>query len=122
MNVDQLKKLGPFRIVRVIGRGGMGAVYEAVHEQTQETVALKVLTAPEEEEELHVRFEAEIGTLKRLRHPNIVRLYGFGEENGLQFYAMELVDGPSLQNLLKKNRFFTWEEVVHIGIEISEDA
>lgn len=116
--MNQPEKLGPFRIIRVIGRGGMGAVYEAVHEDTKETVALKVLTAPEDDHELRVRFESEIGTLKRLRHPNIVRLYGFGQEDGLLYYAMEYVDGPSLQQFLKKGRFFSWEEVVHIGIEI----
>ncbi|MDO5580731.1 MAG: protein kinase [Planctomycetia bacterium] len=116
--MNQPEKLGPFRIVRVIGRGGMGAVYEAVHEETKETVALKVLTAQEEDNELRVRFESEIGTLKRLRHPNIVRLYGFGQEEGLLYYAMEYVDGPSLQQFLKNGRFFSWEEVVHIGIEV----
>ncbi len=115
---SQPEVLGPFRVVRVIGRGGMGAVYEAVHEETHETVALKVLTNSEESNELRARFESEIGTLRRLRHPNIVRLYGFGQEGGLLYYAMEYVDGPSLQYYLKKNYFFSWEEVIHIGIEI----
>ncbi|MDO4586708.1 MAG: serine/threonine-protein kinase [Planctomycetia bacterium] len=114
------KQLGPFRIIRVIGRGGMGAVYEAVHEETNETVAVKMLLNPPDDEnnDQKNRFEAEIETLKRLRHPNIVRLHGFGQEEGLLYYAMEYVNGPSLQTFLKKKRLFTWEEVVFIGIEI----
>ncbi|MDO5553556.1 MAG: serine/threonine-protein kinase [Planctomycetia bacterium] len=117
--MEQPTQLGPFRILRVIGRGGMGAVYEALHEETNEHVAVKVLmTNVDEDQELRTRFEAEIETLKRLRHPNIVRLFGFGQEDGMLYYAMEFVDGPSLQNLLKAGRFFSWEEVVHIGIEV----
>ncbi|MBR5626351.1 MAG: serine/threonine protein kinase, partial [Thermoguttaceae bacterium] len=114
------KKLGPFRIVQVIGRGGMGAVYKAVHEETHQVVALKVAMQLDEESDQRARFEVEIETLKKLRHPNIVRLYGFGQEEGLLYYAMEYVDGPSLQTLQKKKRFFTWEEVVHIGIEVCD--
>ena len=114
-------ELGPFKINRLIGRGGMGAVYEARHEETDTTVAVKVLLEPmEEESELRSRFEAEIETLKRLRHPNIVRLFGFGQEEGLLYYAMEYVQGPSLQDLLRQKRFFTWEEVVHIGISVAK--
>ena len=114
--MPELERLGPFVIRRVVGRGGMGAVYEAVHEESQTTVAVKVLLDPVEgDSELRNRFEAEIDTLKRLRHPNIVRLFGFGQEDGLLYYAMEYVEGPSLQDLLKKKRLFTWEEVVHIG-------
>ena len=111
------KRLGPFTIGRVIGRGGMGAVYEARHDESGTTVAVKVLLdTVEGESELRSRFEAEIETLKRLRHPNIVRLFGFGQEEDQLYYAMEYVEGPSLQELLKKKRLFTWEEAVHIGV------
>ncbi len=115
----QPEQLGPFRIERVLGRGGMGAVYEGVHVETGETAAVKVLlTMLEDDEELRLRFEAEIDTLKRLRHPNIVRLYGFGEEQGLLYYVMELVDGPSLQQEMKKRRVFDWSEAAKIGLEM----
>ena len=62
------------------------------------------------------RFEAEIETLRKLNHPNIVRLFGFGEQDGQLFYAMELVDGNSLEEELRRGRRFEWEEVAKIGV------
>jgi len=117
----QPKYLGPFRIFEVVGRGGMGAVYEAIHTETLEKAAVKVLLSPvEEDEELRLRFEAEIETLKQLRHPNIVRLFGFGEEQQVLYYVMEFVAGRSLQQELRQKRFFAWEEACKIGLEMSQ--
>ena len=117
----ELEKLGPFRIGRVLGRGGMGAVYEGVHETDTTTVAIKVQPEPvEEDAESRIRFETEIETLKRLHHPNIVRLSGFGGEQGQLYYVMEFVDGPSLQQELRKKRLFQWYEVAKIGLEICQ--
>ncbi|MDR2345254.1 MAG: serine/threonine protein kinase [Planctomycetaceae bacterium] len=117
----QPEKLGPFQIGRVLGRGGMGVVYEGFHEETGEIAAVKVLLDTfEEENDTRLRFEAEIDTLKRLRHPNIVRLFGFGKDQGLLYYVMELVDGASLYNELKQKRFFHWYEVAKIGMEICQ--
>jgi serine/threonine-protein kinase len=65
------------------------------------------------------RFEAEIETLRKLRHPNIVRLLGFGEHAGVLFYAMELVSGVSLEDALQNARRFEWREVSQIGIQMS---
>lgn len=112
----ELSTIGPFQILRQIGHGGMGAVYEARHPGIQGSVALKViLDASEEDSELKERFNLEIETLQKLRHNNIARLYGFGDEDGYRYYAMEFVDGPSLQDILKKRIRFTWEQVAHIG-------
>ena len=112
----ELSTIGPFQILRQIGHGGMGAVYEARHPGIQGSVALKViLDASEEDSELKERFNLEIETLQKLRHSNIARLYGFGDEDGYRYYAMEFVDGPSLQDILKKRIRFTWEQAAHIG-------
>ncbi len=100
----------------MIGRGGMGAVYRAHREDNGQVVAVKALLLPLEQE--RERFFAEIETMKLLRHDNIVRLYGFGQEDGVLYYAMEYVDGPSLSALLKRGRQFSWEEVVYIGASI----
>ena len=109
--------LGPFRLVRLLGQGGMGAVYEAVQNGTPDLVALKVLLSPADEDSVRrERFEAEIDTLKRLRHPNIVRLIGFGEAEGFRYFAMEYVDGSPLDTHMRRKRRFTWEEAVHIGV------
>jgi eukaryotic-like serine/threonine-protein kinase len=114
----EIERLGPYQIVGKLGRGGMGTVYEAVHRDTGEPAAVKLLSAAlAEEEGFRVRFEAEIETLRKLNHPNIVRLFGFGEQEGHLFYAMELVDGNSLEEELRQGRRFEWRDVARIGIE-----
>jgi len=113
-----LTTLGPYRIMGMLGQGGMGAVYRAVDEETDEPAAVKILSASMSKHvDFRHRFEAEIETLKKLRHPNIVRLFGFGEQDGLMFYAMELVDGSSLEQELQRGRLFTWRETAQIGVE-----
>ncbi len=113
------EQLGPYRIVDLIGQGGMGAVYKAVHVETQSRAAVKVLSANlGSQEGFRERFRVEIETLKKLRHPNIVTLYGYGEQDGILFYAMELVEGKSLQQLLEEGRHFTWQEVTELGIQV----
>ena len=81
--------------------------YDGIDSETGEAAAIKVL-APglATEEGFRARFEAEIESLKKLRHPNIVRLYGYGEEAGTLFYAMERVDGTSLEEELRRGRRF----------------
>jgi len=114
--MDRQERFGPFVLERLLGRGGMGAVYRAKHRETGQTVAVKTLLTPLESE--RERFEAEISTLKLLRHENIVKLHGFGQENGVLYYAMEYVDAPSLATLLKRGRRFSWEEVVYVGVAV----
>jgi serine/threonine protein kinase len=115
----ELDCLGPYQLVRKLGRGGMGVVYEGVDVETGQRAALKVLSAPlSEDQDFRIRFETEIETLRRLKHPNIVRLFGFGQQEGLLFYAMELVDGPSLEAELRRGRRFGWQEAAQIGLQI----
>ena len=97
----------------------MGAVYRAVNVETDEPAAVKILSASlADDADFRQRFEAEIETLRKLRHPNIVRLFGFGEEEGQLFYAMELVEGNSLEQELQNGRRFDWREVAQIGLEM----
>lgn len=113
------ERLGPYTIVRLIGRGGMGWVYEGIDSRTGEHAAIKVLAASVSREEgFRQRFEAEIEALRKLNHPNIVRLIGFGEEGDTLFYAMELVRGPSLEQELHQGRRFSPREVILIGLQI----
>lgn len=113
------QQLGPYRIVRRLGRGGMGTVYEGIHSETGEAAAIKTLAESlVEEPDFRARFELEIETLRKLNHPNIVRLLGFGEEKGILFYVMELVRGSSLDQELKAGKKFHWREVTQIGIQI----
>ncbi|MEX0677640.1 MAG: serine/threonine-protein kinase [Pirellulales bacterium] len=115
----QFEQLGPYRLGKRLGQGGMGAVYEVVDIETGEEAAIKVL-APglAADEGFRVRFEAEIESLQKLRHPNIVRLYAYGEQAGTLFYAMELVHGTSLEDELRRGRRFDWREVTQIAIKL----
>ena len=113
-------QLGPYTIQSRLGRGGMGAVYEAVDTTSGDTVAVKVLASHlADDPGVRSRFEAEIEALKNLRHPGIVRLLAFGEQDDQPFFAMELVRGKSLEQILRAGRRFTWRETVAMAIEIT---
>jgi serine/threonine protein kinase len=115
-----LEKLGPYKLENILGRGGMGAVYVGVHTETGERAAVKVLSGHlADDESFRERFKIEVETLKRLSHPNIVQLSGFGEDDGHLFYVMELVQGRSLHDELAAGRRFTWREVTRIGIAVA---
>jgi serine/threonine-protein kinase len=115
----QFEQLGPYRLGKKLGQGGMGAVYEGVEITSGEAAAIKVLSpALAADDGFRVRFEAEIESLKKLRHPNIVRLYGYGEQAGTLYYAMELVPGTSLEDELRRGRRFDWREVTRIAIKL----
>ncbi len=115
----QLEQIGPYRIVGRLGKGGMGTVFQAMHVETGQPAAVKLLSANlAEVEGFRDRFEAEIETLRKLNHPNIIRLFGFGEQDRQLFYAMELIAGNSLEGELGKGRRFDWREVVRIAVEV----
>jgi serine/threonine protein kinase len=93
--------LGDFRILREIGRGGMGVVYEAVQRSLGRRVALKVLpfAAALDAKQLQ-RFKNEAQAAAHLHHPHIVPVYAVGAERGVHFYAMQLIDGQNLAALI----------------------
>ncbi len=112
-------RLGPYRIERKLGEGGMGAVFLGRHEQSNQQVAVKLLPqALAGQEGFRIRFEGEIETLRKLNHPHIVQLIGFGEDHGQLFYVMEYVAGRSVHDEQKAGRRFAWREVVDIGLQL----
>ncbi|MFM7244152.1 MAG: serine/threonine-protein kinase [Planctomycetaceae bacterium] len=114
----QRSTFGPYRVVRLLGQGGMGAVYEAVG-PAGDQVAVKTLPVHlADDDAVRRRFRSEIDLLMRLRHPGIARMIGFGEEDGLPFFAMEFVPGRTLDELLRSGRRFTWPETVAVALEI----
>src|SRR5262245_32673844 len=106
--------LADFEIIRSLGHGGMGTVYEASQTSMHRHVALKVLTSQSSFASSE-RFEREAWIGGRLTHPHIVKVYNQGVEHGVAYLAMELVEGPSLHVLLQRARATrrTWSSSVH---------
>jgi serine/threonine protein kinase/WD40 repeat protein len=99
------ERLGEFRILREIGRGGMGIVYEAEQESLSRRVALKVLPSQVARTPQQIqRFLREARSAAQLHHTNIVPVFGVGEYNGLYYYAMQFIDGPGLDSVLEEMR------------------
>lgn len=118
MNQPEFEYLGPYRVERVLGRGGMGTVYKGVHARSGEKVAIKVIArGVANQPKFMRRFDDEAHTLQRLKHPNIVSLIGSGEEHGYLFYVMEYVDGHSLHEHLRMRTKLPWPDVIEIGIQ-----
>ena len=114
------RRIGPFILGRQIGAGGMGIVYLATYVETGKQVAVKILPpALSEDVKLLQRFEREIGILKRLKHPNIVKYYGGGIHEGQRWYAMEYIDGGSLYDILKKRKRLTWDQTIPVGRQLT---
>lgn len=109
-------RLGEYRLVREIGRGGMGVVYEAVQESLGRSVALKLLWpgawhAPQHRE----RFLRESRAAARLHHANIVPVFGVGEAEGIQFYAMQYIEGIGLDGVIERLRCLRAEPVPNLA-------
>lgn len=118
MSLPEFEYLGPYKVERILGRGGMGTVYKGVHAKTGDAVAIKVIAMGiANNMRFRRRFATEVETLKRLKHPHIVQLVGYGEEQGLLFYSMEYVDGHSLHEQLRLHQRLSSEQVIRIGIE-----
>ncbi len=101
-DLSGLKQLGDYVIIREVGRGGMGVVFEAVHQSLGRRVALKVMLEKELESEKHIaRFRREAQAAAKLHHTNIVSVFGVGEADGYHYYVMEYIDGISLKSAVK---------------------
>src|SRR6516165_2766307 len=102
---DNRRRLGDFAIVRELGRGGMGVVYEARQVSLNRQVALKVLSGGLGLTGKAVqRFRREAEAAAKLHYTNIVPVYATGEQDGTHFYAMELIEGPSLDHVIRQLR------------------
>ena len=117
--------LGEFRIVRELGRGGMGVVYEAEQTSLRRRVALKVLRfGAVADEEAMQRFRREAETVARLHHTNIVPIFAVGCERGVHYYAMQFIEGRSLADVLDESQRtgkpLAAEDVARWGLQAAE--
>ncbi len=102
---SKLDRLGDYHILREVGRGGMGIVYEAEQESLGRHVALKVLPTHSLFDARYLqRFQLEARAAARLHHTNIVPVYGVGEENGLHYYVMQFIQGQGLDQVVAELR------------------
>src|SRR5438067_2183594 len=98
-----LQQLGDYLILREIGRGGMGVVYEAQQLSLGRHVAIKVLPSHALLDSRHLgRFQREARSAARLHHTNIVPVFGVGEQDGLHYYVMQFIPGLSLDEVLEE--------------------
>lgn len=104
MPAPPLEILGRYKIRRIIGRGAMGVVYEAIDPDIDRVVAIKTINltlSPEEMVKYEARFKQEIKAAGRLNHPNIVTIYDVGKTDDFAYMAMEFINGCELKDLLK---------------------
>ena len=100
-----LRRLGEYRLVREIGRGGMGVVYEAEQESLGRRVALKVLSSGALLDPKQVRrFEREAKAAAKLHHTNIVPVFGVGHQDGHHYFVMQFIAGLGLDVVLEDLR------------------
>ena len=102
------QKFGRYHIIKLLGLGGMGAVYRAWDEELGVAVAVKIVrpeiaTDPELARDLEKRFKRELLLARQVTHPNVVRIHDMGEIGGIKYITMPYVDGVELASILKKN-------------------
>jgi serine/threonine-protein kinase len=108
-----------YRIVGLLGKGGMGEVYRADDLKLGQTVALKFLPkAVSTDESLLARFHAEVRLARQVSHPNVCRIYDIGEIEGRHFLSMEYVDGEDLASLLKRIGRLPVDKTVEIARQL----
>ena len=112
--------LGPYRVVRTLGQGGMATVYLARDERHHRSVALKVLHADLAHALGADRFLREIEVAANLTHPHILPLHDSGEADGLLYYVMPYVEGESLRDRLNRETQLPVEEVLQVAREVAD--
>jgi serine/threonine protein kinase len=110
-----------YELTGVLGRGGMGTVYQAHDRSLDERVALKVLAETAQgSADADRRFRAEIRLARKIRHPNVCAIHEYGEMGEIQFIVMELVDGQDLKKYLREKGRLVADEVVNFTRQIGE--
>jgi serine/threonine-protein kinase len=114
--------LGRYQLERVLGKGAMGIVYEALDPKLHRKVAIKTILISQLDEEtakdFSMRFVREAHAVARLNHPNIVQVYDFGEEGDMAYLVMEFIRGDELKSTLSTGRQFDRKECVRIMCEL----
>src|SRR5215469_6699610 len=113
-------KFGPYEVLSILASGGMGEVYRARDTRLDRIVALKILSSSSASNEAHrQRMQREARAISSLQHPHICTLYDVGQQDGVDFLVMELLEGETLACRLEKSRL-SLDQVLTYGIEIAD--
>jgi len=119
--IDVPRELGTYRLTKLLGRGGMGEVWQAFDRSLERDVAIKLMRKElTSNEEATKRFAREARAVARLNHPNIVQVYAYGDEKGLNYFVMELVEGETVSQCLKRKKQIPLEDALHIMLQAIE--
>ena len=114
-------KYGRYEILREVGKGSMGMVFQAHDPNIDRLVAIKVLRQDRMSSEGFVeRFLKEAKAIGRLSHPNIVAVYDVGEDQETIYIAMEFIEGDSLDTCLKPEKKLTIPDILDVGAQVAE--
>jgi WD40 repeat protein len=117
---DELGRLGPYRVLRVLGAGGMGVVFLAEDPQLERPVALKAMRpALAASASARQRFLREARAVAAIEHDHIVSVYQVGEDRGVPFLAMQLLRGETLDDRLRREKILPMAQVLRIGREVA---
>jgi Tol biopolymer transport system component/phosphotransferase system HPr-like phosphotransfer protein len=119
MTITTGSRLGPYEMVALLGAGGMGEVYKARDTRLDRSVAIKVLPREfADNAQLKLRFEREAKTISQLTHPHICTLYDIGNDQGVEYLVMELLDGETLADRIARGSL-PMRDVLRYGGEIA---
>ncbi len=116
----EIGRLGPYRILSVLGKGGMGEVFRAEDGRLKRSVALKLMkkkiaATPNSRK----RFVEEARSMAAVHHDNVATIFEVGIHRGMPFMAMEMLRGSSLDETMKGKKRFTWQQVLRLAKEVS---
>ena len=126
MDTNMDKYLGTYlddryEILEVIGTGGMAVVYKAMCHRLNRYVAVKILRDElANDAEFRQRFQTEAQAVAMLSHPNIVSVYDVSHSEGVEYIVMELIEGVTLMQYMKKKGALGWKEALHFAVQISK--
>lgn len=116
---EELRRIGKYAVLEILGRGGMGVVYRALDNQLGREVAIKTITrGVADDPEMLARFYEEGRKTARLKHQHIVTVYDLGEDNGIPYIVMERVEGASLEKLIRDESPLTMMDRLRIIAEM----
>ncbi len=123
LDTKEYPEIMGYKIKKMLGKGGYGAVYLAVHENTGKQVALKTMLQTEKPTKKQIRqFHREIETLKKLKHKNIIRLEDYGNSDCIHYFAMEYIEGGSVWDLMENGDETVWKLPLEWAIPIMLQA